>query len=70
MSRRGYRRAQSVMFVMVSVTVVMRGRSNNREDGGTTSECECIQITNSMKQCGSRGLKIKGEKVFQKKKKK
>ena len=49
MSRRGYRRAQSVMFVMVSVTVVMRGRSNNREDGGTTSECERSQIASSTK---------------------
>ena len=38
MSRRDCWRTQSVMFVMVSVTVVMRGGSNNQEDGRATWE--------------------------------
>jgi hypothetical protein len=60
------------MFVMVSVTVVMRGSSNNQEDGGTTSECECIQIASNTLEGANQNnwLKIKGRERFKKKKKK
>ena len=43
MSRRNCGRTQSVMFVMVSVTVVMRVGDNNQEDGRTTLEREQTQ---------------------------
>ena len=47
------------MFVMVSVTVVMRVGDNNQEDGRTTLECEQTQSKLQVTE-GIKGLKIKG----------
>ena len=72
MSRRDWGRTQSVMFVMVSVTVVMRVGDNNQEDGRTTLECEQTQ-SKLQETEGINGLKIKKEikeRKIQKKKKK
>ena len=70
MSRRDWGRTQSVMFVMVSVTVVMRVGDNNHEDGRTTLECEQTQ-SKLQETEGINGLKIKEieERKIQKKKK-
>ena len=60
------------MFVMVSVTVVMRVGDNNQEDGRTTLECEQTQ-SKLQETEGINGLKIKKEikeRKIQKKKKK
>ena len=46
------------MFVMVSVTVVMRVGDNNQEDGRTTLECEQTQ-SKLQETEGINGLKIK-----------
>ena len=59
MSRRDWGRTQSVMFVMVSVTVVMRVGDNNQEDGRTTLECEQTQSKLQVTE-GIKGLKMKG----------
>ena len=60
------------MFVMVSVTVVMRVGDNNQEDGRTTLECEQTQ-SKLQETEGIKGLKIKKEikegKIQKKKKK-
>ena len=57
------------MFVMVSVTVVMRVGDNNHEDGRTTLECEQTQ-SKLQETEGINGLKIKEieERKIQKKK--
>ncbi len=59
------------MFVMVSVTVVMRVGDNNQEDGRTTLECEQTQ-SKLQETEGINGLKIKEikERKIKKKKKK
>ena len=59
------------MFVMVSVTVVMRVGDNNQEDGRTTLECEQTQ-SKLQETEGINGLKIKKKlkkERFKKKKK-
>ena len=57
------------VFVMVSVTVVMRVGDNNQEDGITTLECEQTQ-SKLQETEGINGLKIKEieERKIQKKK--